>query len=292
MSESLNQIVDSIPRFVLPKEFSNEPKPDAPATPVVPPAEAAKSAPEPSEQASETPPEKEAAEPEKETTGKDPEKATTRRFERRIDRATRRAAEAQARAEVLERQIEELKSKQAAPADPQAPKMENFTDIEEYAKARAAHEVSKSLKERDEKQRTDAATAAQQKLAVSWAEKVAKAEDKYEDFAEVVGDLKPTTPWAIALMEADNGPDIAHYLGSHPKEVERLMGLNPLSQVREIGKLESKLSAQPAAPKQPSKAPPPITPVGASAQAGEPELGSPMPFEQYRQLGNKAFRAR
>ena len=39
-------------------------------------------------------------------------------------------------------------------------------------------------------------------------------------------------------MEAENGDDIAHYLGKNPKEAHRIAQLHPRSQIREIGKLE------------------------------------------------------
>ena len=287
--EIADKYVQSIPKFQLPKEFTESAEP--PKAPEKAPevAEAPKE-PEAAEQASATPPDKE---PEKETTGKDPEKATTRRFERRIDRATRRAAEAEARASLFERELTELRQKQQVPQKSEStPRMEDFTDVQEYAKAVATFETNKALKEREEKERQTQAHRTQSQLMSGWEEKVNKATMKYDDFDDVVGDLKPTTPWAVAIMQAENGEEIAYYLGQpkNQKEAERIIALDPWSQVREIGKLEMKLLSAPEAPKKPSKAPPPINPVQQTGVISDDEITPNMPFEKYMKIGNKMFR--
>jgi len=272
---------DQIPRFTLPAEF----QPPAPE-PVVEakPAEAVPDEPKPAEEATAT-----EVETTEETTGKDPEKATTRRFERRMDRAVRARAEAQAKADAFERELTELKAKAVPPkADDSAPRMEDFTDVQEYAKAFAAHETKKAIAERETSDKQARNKQAQQQLHAKWESQVTKATEKYDDFEEVVGDLKPTTPWAIALMQEDNGADIAHYLGKHEKEAERIIALDPYSQAREIGKLSVKL-ASPAAPKVPSRTPAPIEPVKATAVQTDGIEPNQSP-EHYFKIGNKMFR--
>lgn len=224
------------------------------------PAEGAEGAQNTSEQA---PEEKPAGEPE--DTPERAAKRQGRRFERRLDAAYRRAAEAQARAEFLEKQLAEAKP-QAKP-DPGMPKLENFSDIEEYAKAREDFAKAQALKELTARQQAEAQKREVETIARSWQEKTAKADSKYDDFDEVVGDLQPNTPFTRAIMEADNGEEIAYYLGKNPKEAARIVALNPIAQAREIGKLEAKLSAEPPKPKTPSKAPAPISPVGGKSGA-------------------------
>lgn len=187
-----------------------------------------------------------------------------RRFERRLDAAYRRAAEAQARAELLEKQLAEVGKPQAKP-DAGAPRLENFSDIEEYATAKAEYAKQQALKEVTTKQQAEAQKREVEALTTGWEEKATRADKKYDDFDEVVGDLKPTTPFAVAIMEAENGEDVAYYLGKNPKEAARIAALPPRAQIREIGKLEAKLLAEPPKPKTPSKAPAPITPVGGKS---------------------------
>ena len=283
--------VTQVPSFLvpkMPKELSNAEVPEKPAIPAAP--EVAKPAVEA--------PAPEGAEPEQAeplTTGKDPEKPveeekpSNRRFERRIDRATKARAQAEAKAEALAREVAELKAKQQAPADPQAPKMENYTDIEEYAKAKAEYAVKQETKAREEKQQQEQGAAARKTLLDNWTEASVRGEDKYDDFAEVVGELQPTTPWAIAIMKSDNSADVAYYLGKHLKEAQKIIALDPFSQILAIGNLSTKLSAAPVAPKQPSKAPPPINPVTGSAAVSEAGIKSQMPYEEYMKVRKKVF---
>lgn len=191
--------------------------------------------------------------------------AYNRRQAKNLDAAYRRAAEAQARAEFLEKQLAEAKP-QAKP-DPGTPKLENFSDIEEYAKAREDFAKAQALKELTTRQQAEAQKREVETISRSWQEKTAKADSKYDDFDEVVGDLQPNMPFTRAIMEADNGEEIAYFLGKNPKEAARIVALNPIAQAREIGKLEAKLSAEPPKPKTPSKAPAPISPVGGKSGA-------------------------
>ena len=275
---------DQIPKFILPAEF--QPPAPEPVVEAPKPAEAP-AEPKPAEEATAT-----EAKPAEETTGKDPEKATTRRFERRIDRAIRARAEAQAKADLLEKELTELKAKSVQPVLPGAPKMEDYTDVQEYAKAYAKFETDNVLKEREKKETESKTRAEQERLVQSWEEKVSEALTKYDDFDEIVGDLKPTTPWAVALMEEENGADIAHYLAKHQKEAQKIFSLAPLAQAREIGKLSLRLSQAPEAPKKPSKAPPPIAPVTGAAKVPDTEIKPQMSFEEYERIGRKMFRGR
>lgn len=211
----------------------------------------------------EAPPATPEAKPEEEVTPEQAAKRQSRRFERRLDKAYRERAEAQARAELAEKRIAEL----SQPKQPEgAPKLEDFDyDPEKYADAKAEFAKTQAQKAFEAKQREEYAQREQAQILVGWEEKAAKAEDKYDDFTEVVGDLKPSNPLIAAIMEADNGPDIAYYLGKNVKEAQRIASLPLRSQLREIGKLEAKLLAQVEKPKAPSKAPAPITPLTGAA---------------------------
>jgi hypothetical protein len=145
--------------------------------------------------------------------------------------------------------------------------MEDFTEIDKFAEATAKHAAEQAVREHETKRQQQSQSFARRQLAESWEAQVTKAEVKYDDFDEIVGDLKPDNPWSMALMGAENAADIAYYLGTHLKEVERIVSLDPLSQVREIGRLQAKLDAEPPKPKAPSQAPAPITPVSGTAGA-------------------------
>ena len=247
-------------RFELPPE-----KPAAPAAPATPATPAVTTPQGEGQDKADTAP---AAKPEdKPATPEEAEKRSTRRFERRLDKLYRKAAEERARADLLERQLAELKTP-VTPVDPGEPKLEQFDfDVEKYATAKAKYETDKVLKQRESEARQSKASAFQQQLVTSWEAKAARAEDKYDDFDEKVGKLDTRTPIGMAIMQADNGEEIAYHLATHLDEVKRIGALDPLAQVREIGKLEVRLAAQAEKPKTPSTAPAPISPVTGTTQA-------------------------
>jgi chromosome segregation ATPase len=247
------------------------PAPAAPSAPAAQATTAPNTAPAEGGTAQNTADQAAAAQPDEKTETPDQaEKRGKSRFERRISRLHREAAEARAERDLLKRQLDELKPK---PADDAAtPRLEQFKDIEEYAAAKAKYAEEKALKDHTAKQQQESNRQAQAKLTEAWSEKVESASDKYEDWDEVVGELKPTSPWASAIMEAENGPDIAHYLGTNLKEAQRIASLPPLAQIREIGRLEEKLAAAPPQEKTPSKAPAPVKPLTGATPAEAPNM--------------------
>jgi len=200
-------------------------------------------------------------------------KRNQNRLDRKIDKAVRQRAEAQAKADFLERQLAEERAKNQ-PAKPEGkPTLEQYEfDIEKYAQALSEYTLKQSEKESAVRRQAESQRQYQERLAATWEEKVERGSEKYDDWNSVVGELKPDTPLKVALMLAKNGDDIAHYLGSNPKEARRIAQLPPLSQVREIGNLEARLAAEPAKPKLPSSAPEPIKPVGGSSSPSTKKL--------------------
>ena len=100
----------------------------------------------------------------------------------------------------------------------------------------------------------------------TYAEREEEARSKYDDFEQVAynPNVRITDVMAETIKASDQGPDLAYWLGSNPKEADRIARLSPLLQAREIGKIEAKLSAEPPV-KKTTSAPAPITPVTARA---------------------------
>jgi hypothetical protein len=250
-----------------------EAQPQAPAAPIAPPPAApAAEAPAPAasdlevaqNNGEQAPPAKSDGEAPKET----PEQAAKRqgrRFERKLDKAYRERAEAQAAADLYRRQLEEARAKGATPEDPGAPKLEQFKDIEEYAAAKAKYAEDKAVRAVQEKQRAEQQKHQQARLTEAWESKAEAGSEKYDDWADKVGELKPTSPFAVAIMHSENGHDVAYHLGGNEKEAMRIMALSPVEQILEIGRLSAKLALEPAKPKVPSQAPAPIKPLKGDA---------------------------
>jgi len=266
-------------------------KPAATPSPAEKPVESTAPADDPVEPAEEKTPEEVAAEAAAaEAAAKEPEKLTPeqeekqgkRRYERRLDKAYKQRAEAQARADFLEKQLAEMKPK--VTADEGTPKIENYDDIEKYAEAREKYASDKATKKFQDDQAARTNQQAQARLVAAWEAKVAKADAKYDDWDDIVGEIKPTTHFITAIMGAENGEDIAYYLGKNVKEAERIAQLDTVSQIREIGKLEAKLAAEPVKVKTVSKAPEPIKPVGGSSGNLGKKMSdmSQLEFEKHR----------
>lgn len=145
----------------------------------------------------------------------------------------------------------------AAPAEPVS--QDKFESVEAYAEALATQKAEQLLQQR-ELERQQAA------VVESYHEKEEQARDKYDDFEQVAYNpsLKISTVMAQTIQASEIGPDIAYFLGSNPKEADRISRLSPFLQAKEIGKIEAKVAASPPT-RKPSSAPAPIQPVAARA---------------------------
>ena len=137
------------------------------------------------------------------------------------------------------------------------PPIEQFETVDAYADALALEKAEKLLIERDNKKQ-------QSDILEAYHEKEEDARSKYDDFEQVAYNpsIRITPMMAEAIQSSEAGPDVAYYLGANPKEAERISRLSPISQAKEIGKLEAKLVSDPPV-KRTSSAPAPISPVTA-----------------------------
>lgn len=207
----------------------------------------------------------------------------SRRKERKLGNALRREAEARAKADLLERRIQELEKQQPAPKDAGAPKLEDFTDVEEFRKAVEQHARESERKESATKQQTEAQQRALSELTASWAKTVDAGNDKYDDFDEIIGDLKPESHLHVAIMETESA-DVAYYLGTHRDELLKIAQLSPRLQIRAIAKLEAKLAAEPPKPKTPSAAPAPVKPVSGGGGHVVKTLAETSSYDEFVKL--------
>jgi hypothetical protein len=153
-------------------------------------------------------------------------------------------------------QAQKYKAPPSAPP-PEPLKPDNFADAQAYADAMAERKAQELLAKRE-------AEAEQAAMLEAYQDREEEARNKYDDFEQVAYNpkLPVTETMAQTIQASDNGPDVIYYLGSNPKEAERIARLSPLLQAREIGKIEAKLGDNPPA-KKTSTAPAPIAPVTA-----------------------------
>jgi hypothetical protein len=154
-----------------------------------------------------------------------------------------------------EREQAQKAKSQPVPTEPL--KADDFADAQTYADALAERKAQELLAKRD-------AEAERAAMLDAYHDREEEARNKYDDFEQVAYNpkLPVTETMAQTIQASDNGPDVIYYLGSNPKEAERIARLSPLLQAREIGKIEANLGSNPPA-KKTSTAPAPIAPVTA-----------------------------
>ena len=153
----------------------------------------------------------------------------------------------------------EMQAKRAIPAE--IPSVDTFASPEEYAEVLAERKAEELLARREQ-------ARAQSELLESYHDKEEEARNKYDDFEQVAYNpkLPITDVMAQTIQSSEIGPDMAYYLGTNPKEAERISRLSPFMQAKEIGKIEAKLSDNPPV-KKTSSAPAPIAPVNARSSS-------------------------
>ncbi|CAB5194785.1 hypothetical protein UFOVP169_34 [uncultured Caudovirales phage] len=151
---------------------------------------------------------------------------------------------------------EQTRRVQEAPVgSSELPTPEQFNSIDEYADALATRKAEELLVKREaDRQKTD--------LLEAYQDREEEARSKYEDFEQVAYNpkLPITSVMAETIQASDIGPDLAYYLGTNPREADRISRLSPFLQAKEIGKLEAKMSSAPVL-KKTTSAPPPIAPI-------------------------------
>ena len=151
-------------------------------------------------------------------------------------------------------QAQRSAEKQVVPAE--LPSPDQFQSPADYAEFIRA-EADKLVQQRE-------AAKQQSQVLESYQEREEAARDKYDDFEQVAynPNLPITNVMAETIQHSEIGPELAYYLGSNPKDAERISRLSPYLQAKEIGKIEAKLADNPPV-KKTTSAPAPITPVTA-----------------------------
>lgn len=206
------------------------------------------------------------------------QRAAFARERNRRQAAEREAAEFRAQVTQLAEAVSKL-TKQAEPKDDR-PARETFDDPNAYDKAledwagRRAKELALT-EAKAEQSRLEVARHTET-VVNTFNERKAAFEADHPDFEDVVysDDVKISPPMSQAILEADDGPAIAYYLGQNPEVAERVSKLSPAQAVYEIGRISSRL-ANPPKPK-----PEPIKPL-SSRNSGGPRSPDEMSMDEY-----------
>lgn len=141
---------------------------------------------------------------------------------------------------------------------PEAPKLADFDNVEDFIAAREQHLRQQLIAEM---QQQAAAVAQSKQIASTYETRVREAQKELPDWQEVMLSAmdEPTAPETVEFcMESEVGPKIAYYLAKNPEFHEKINNMSPTRRLAELGKIEDKVSgtnkgAQPRVTKAPQK---------------------------------------
>lgn len=230
------------------------------------------------------------AETQEEQTEK-PEKKANPKVEKRFSELTKQREEARREAErersareAAEARLKELEGKatpkeEAKPAD-KKPVPEQFKDAFEYAEALAEWSAEQALSKRDAEEKERRAAAERQRTVDSFQERQKAVVAELPDYTEKVGNSPVVVSDQVrdAILESDVGPKILYHLADNPDVTEKIRGMSVASALREIGRIEGRLSSQTTSKSEkpvatPSRAAAPINPI-RSTKVTDTQMGS------------------
>lgn len=222
-------------------------------------------------------------------------------FEKRIERFQKQIAEREQRIAALEAQIngksqqEKPEEKAKASGAGEEPNPNDFDTNAEYIKALTKWELK--LEKEAAKAEADKASAAEKtrKLQSDYTSKLEEFKKTAPDFDEVVSDFSEqygefnASPVIIeALMSSDLGPHIFYEVIKNPSEYERLSKMSEINVIRELGKIEARLSKSSVEEKTQittSKAPAPVKPIASGVSKTRKSLED-MSVDEFLEVRN------
>jgi len=183
------------------------------------------------------------------------EQTTEKRSEKlnkRFDKVTQRAKEAEARSVELENRLKEYEANATPQQEPVRatiegkPQASQFNDAFEYAEALAEWSAENALKQRDAEEVQRKARKAQDKVLNNWNEKIAKAKTSMPDFDRMVQSSTTVVSDEIrdSILESDVGPQLLYFLASDENFAKKLTEMPLVKALREIGRLEARFEQE------------------------------------------------
>lgn len=173
-----------------------------------------------------------------------------------------------------ERKLQQPATPAAPPVPKEIPPADQFESVEAYAHALAEKRAAELVQQREVQQQ-------QAQVLESHRDREESAREKYDDYEDVVYNpkLQITPIMAQTIQASDMGPDVAYYLGTNPKEAERIARMPAIAQAKEIGRLEAKIASAPPT-KKTTSAPSPISPVSARSASTTLDTTDPRAAKQ------------
>lgn len=227
------------------------------------------------------------------------EKPKKTNVQKRIDKLSKRAAEAERKAEYWELEAkrkasEPLPEKKVEAKVVGEPNADDFERHEDYVKALVKYEAKNMTQEQLKKAQEDALRAGMEAQRKEYAAKEKDFKEKNPDFQDRVDAVEDVEMSAIVRDEIlEGGPELAYALSEDPKEFKRICSLSDRQALKEIGRLQAKTSFQSAEKlkidesKEVKTKPKPVSPVGSKVtEMKDPNKMSIKEYDAWRRSGN------
>lgn len=228
--------------------------------------------------------EEEESETSEENEDKGDRKPKRNSFKKRLDRMRRRESEARREADYWRQQAhinnQKQPEKETVKKDSSKPRSEDYDSNDDFIEALTDWKTKQAIDDYDKNMSKKSNEKRQIEVARNWQSKVNEFKVNHPDFDEImedVSDISIADPIRDAILEA--GPEVLYELAKDPDEASRIASLSPYSAIREIGKIEARLSKKTkkttTTKTTTTKAPPPMEPVKGGGSKGISNIYDP-----------------
>lgn len=184
------------------------------------------------------------------TEGKVPDKV-----QQRFNKMTREKYELRGQIEEMQKQLEDIQKQ--SKTETKEPSLEDFNYDQDKYKA-ALVDYGKSLATQKQTTTEPQVDTVKAEKVAAFGQRLSEFRKDKPDYADVVSQMPISQIGSDAILEMENGPAVAYYLGNHLDLVEEINDLSPAAAALRIADLSRKL--KPAEPKI-STAPDPVSSV-------------------------------
>lgn len=222
-------------------------------------------------------------------------------FKKRIDKLTKRNSEYEARIAELEsrlngnnKQQHQVQVEAQVVEELKEPNINDFEEYTDYVKALAKYEINQENKVLKLKSEEELIKKEAEQITAKYRERVEDAKkrygvDKWNGLQKI--DLPLSIQMRAEIMQSEVGPDILFYLYHNLEENKKINSLTPAGQIKELTKLELKISnklAEKAHKKgdevkeKISEAPAPVKPISSKTDGKTFKDPNKMSYQEYK----------